>query len=188
MLNKNFLQIVTSSMKCAGNTYSPSQISNVKHKTIQGTVKVFSDIGGAMAMPAHKMSRSCNFAAVRSGSLYRNATFAFGSGTTAPTLDDYVLETPIDDTNFTPINANIQNPTDTVGMENACILSQIWRYDGTSEITINEIGWYAMWGDSGDNIVMLDRTVLDNPITVNNGDTFTIALTIGGKATAQLNS
>jgi hypothetical protein len=75
----------------------------------------------------------------------------------------------------TRINASNQ------GINNRCVLEQTYTYNGTSQITINEIGLMYKDNRVADEAYMtlVAREVLDSPITVSNGDTFTVSMIIG---------
>lgn len=107
-------------------------------------------------------------------------TFGFGTDDTPATFEDYCLLNRVDDNaSFSILSPNVTTDG------NNTIISQVWSYSGSAEITINEIG---LFGNNGGK-VMFDRTVLESPITVDSEhNTFTIALTIGGKATVTPNS
>ena len=121
------------------------------------------------------------------------STFTLGSGNTSESIEDYNLEFPIDETNFTILSNNRAFTADNYS-NNSVTFSQVWTYAGESAIEIKEIGFVSNISiNPGNNVsvpknFLFDRTVLDNPITVTNGDTFTISLTIGGKATVVVNS
>jgi hypothetical protein len=55
-----------------------------------------------------------------------------------------------------------------------------FEYTGTSEITIKEIGLFMKVNSTANSkSAMLAREVLDSPITVNNGDIFSVSMVIG---------
>lgn len=165
MLNKNFLNAITGGL--AGNVVRDFiDTAGVTHNTNTSNY-LLSYIGG---LNTNKIANLGN----------RQSTFTIGSGTTDATINDYSLTSPIDETNFTILSKNVTNA------DGICGYSQVWQYTGTEEITINEIGFAYKTGTYGET-VLLDHTILDSPITVNNGDTFIIALTIGGKATVTVN-
>ena len=173
MLNRNFANIMLGMLSINSTGYGDNSIPLV-NKNGQNVTTASSAYAGKI------LNHIANSTAVKVGSV-TNSGFAIGSGTTAETFDDYALANPIDDTNFSVVAASRgKNSSD-----QSVILQQIWQYNGTSEIQINEIGLFA--DCFGGIVAMFDRTVLDSPITVNNGDTFTIALTIGGKATVTVN-
>jgi len=107
-------------------------------------------------------------------------TFALGSGTTPATKEDYFVETQIDnDEHFSIAAASIVNNAN----QGKVICQQVWNYSNsenpTQEVTINEIG-FCVCNGSGSQRYMMAREVLESPITVKDGDTFSVAITIGG--------
>lgn len=99
----------------------------------------------------------------------KGSTFILGTGTTAPQESDYCLENRV--TTFT-IGSVSRDFTDTTG---AMTLSAICTWTGT-ESAISEIGLVGGYDNSN---YLLAREVLETPITVNNGDTFTVSMVIG---------
>lgn len=175
MLNKNFINIISSIV---------SNDSVAKVKQYNGTVEN-QYITGTNALALLRAFTTTK----RSASSSRISGFTIGSGTTSATLNDYALETDIDETNFSIMSSNIIPSIDYNSTPSSATFTQVWKYNGETEITINEIAFWAnYYWNSASRIFIIDRTVLDSPITVNNGDTFTIAMTIGGKATVTVNS
>ena len=111
-----------------------------------------------------------------------NTCFVFGTGGNAASLTDHQLTSRVDGNgDFTQVSARKESQASTRKL----IFTSVWEYTGSDTITINEIG--LVNNNSGSKI-MFDRTVLKTPITVDSEhNTFTIALTIGGKATAKVN-
>lgn len=104
-----------------------------------------------------------------------NSTIFVGSGNTTPTREDYKLESIIEE-NLTVVSAN-ENLTG-----NNIVLDKTFTYSGTQDITIAEIGLYKKTIVSSTgmyNTICFVREVLDTPITISNGDTFTVTMTIG---------
>ena len=99
-----------------------------------------------------------------------------GSGNTAATESDYYLETPL---SLTYVGTNItvlKNNNVPVGRN----LQKIWSNNTGSPVTVSEVGALIRTSSStsGGNIVMIERTVLENPVTLANGDTITVSLKI----------
>lgn len=173
MLNRNFISIIM------------SQITNHQYLTgIAGNQwdNYQSTFDGAFR------KTSLNWTTKLGNGGNNNATFVFGTDDTPATPDDYFINSRIDNNEaFSIISGGYICPADQAWNNQKCILSQIWQYTGNEPVTIKEIG-YCVDNSTAEYRIMYDRTVLDSPITVNNGDTFTIALTIGGKATVTVNS
>lgn len=96
-----------------------------------------------------------------------------GSGTTEPTPENYRLESQIT-TNLSCDSVSVSRNT-TVKTYTATFSNS-----GTSDITVTEIGYvsrilytYSNWNYIYDNFLM-DRTVLDTPITIPSGESRTV--------------
>jgi hypothetical protein len=120
-----------------------------------------------------------NFDNLASGS----TCFVFGTGENSASLTDHQLTSRVDGNgDFTQVSARKESQANTRKL----IFTSVWEYTGSDPITIKEIG---LVNNNSGNKIMVDRTVLESPITVDSEHTtFTISLTIGGRATAQLNS
>ena len=94
-----------------------------------------------------------------------------GTGTTLPARTDYCLASPVNESLFS-VSASSQSQT----ADKKIALTQTYQYNGSGEISITEVGLVA---NVNGVQFMLARTLLDNPITVNNGDTFTVSMAIG---------
>lgn len=104
-------------------------------------------------------------------------TLFVGSGTTAPTVNDYKLDTPVE---LDVLAASCyQN-------EDGKVITTRTFYNNTgSSVTLNEIGLYLFKpaknaaGSSGTQpIVMLGRKVFNNPVTIAAGDSYTFTYTV----------
>lgn len=102
----------------------------------------------------------------------------FGSGTTAPTKDDYKLEAPI--TSGLGINNNTIRPLVNNLEPGVYEISSSYQVTNQTEeaITISEIGvWSYLTTESSSSStrncfpVLMERTVLDEPITIEPGMT-----------------
>lgn len=102
----------------------------------------------------------------------------FGSGSTPPTKSDYTLESPITS------GLNITNPSSLVWVNNgngaySCVSDFIVQNATGNAITINEIGIFVPTGANASgsvtnsitlNNVLMERTVLSEPITIPAGE------------------
>lgn len=105
-----------------------------------------------------------------------NKGVCFGTGTTAPTVDDYCLEKPITSgLTVTNPSAVTYNRTDEYEEYTAT-----FGVTATATVTITEIGLrFVPYTYSGDNAyAMIDRTVLENPIEIPAGESRQITYTI----------
>ena len=103
-------------------------------------------------------------------------TLIFGSSDVAEGATDYNLKSIIDDTLFTRgttsyTNSSYQNVDGTI------TLVQTATYTGAEPCTIKEVG-YAVRYSAIPRPMLIAREVLKQPITVNQGDTFTVSMVI----------
>lgn len=99
---------------------------------------------------------------VRTG-LSQNGGVYFGTGTTVPTIDDYTLSGEI----ITTISWNV-NYTTTVN-DDGGMFKGVYTITnkGTETITIGEVALMAGLNGSGTTYkILLERTVLDSPVTI----------------------
>ncbi len=107
----------------------------------------------------------------------QGAIFGFGTSDSTEALSDITVQGFDDNANFTIQNgsksgASADNPKVT--------FTETFLYSGESPMEIKEVGLFHKGTSSGGVYpIMVAREVLDNPITVNNGDTFTVSMIIG---------
>ena len=91
----------------------------------------------------------------------------FGDGTTSPTEDDYNLSGNIITTISTTVTRSRTNDEDGV------IQSAVYTITntGSESITISEIGMFGYWYTNSSNYTtyLLERTLLDTPVTIEPG-------------------
>jgi hypothetical protein len=119
---------------------------------------------------------------VKEGTLSSRAgTFIIGDSNTAFDKSQYNLISRIDDTDFLIIRYSKSNTS----LQSTVAIQQVWQYNGADladgeEIVIREVG-YVCFENAGGSKFMVNREVLDTPITVkHNGDAFTLEMAIGG--------
>lgn len=95
---------------------------------------------------------------------------AVGSGNTAPTANDYSLESEVTGLSNTGIFSNN-------GVNGLTISATITNIT-SNNVTIKEYGLYG-YQSSDSKWTMLTRTVLDNPITLEAGEIATITINLG---------
>ena len=101
------------------------------------------------------------------------SAFGFGSGTSKPSSTDITI-TLIDDTDIV-VNTISQATANT-----QIVVLGNYSYNGTNPITISEIGYFTKINDSANTkTALFAREVLPTPITVTNGETFTVYMVIG---------
>lgn len=105
-----------------------------------------------------------------------NGGVIFGTGTTPPTIDDYKLESEIIST--ISGSASVTPTFDDTGMTLTAIYAL--TNTGSADITIGEIGLIASGMSSQDWYLkmLLERTVLDTPLTIPAGDIGKVTYTI----------
>lgn len=110
--------------------------------------------------------------------LYSYGYVYFGTGTTPATLDDYKLESIITS------GISISEQSETSSLADNVITKKatyILKNNSSSDITIGEIGIYKYinYGSSSNaSFFLLERTVLDEPITIPADGTGTVNYTI----------
>ena len=113
--------------------------------------------------------------------IFSTGAFILGEGGGDASKSDINLTTPLDMSDFTAGTMQI-SPT-TVGGVVKSVFQNYYTFTGNSETTIHEVGLTltTSWSGSGPDTatVLFAHEVLDSPITVNNGDTFTVSMTIG---------
>ena len=107
----------------------------------------------------------------------------FGSGTTAPTMDDYTLESPV--SGLSAVNASGVFSWTEDGLE--AIRALIVTNNSTSAVTISEVGSFTPYlktqssataNPTANGLFMTERTVLDTSITLAPGESKTNNYTI----------
>lgn len=163
MFTNNYFAYIDAYMRAGSGTF------NVKEG---GTTNVtWSDLKSVN--PLTTAMKNCGWNA--SGYYSSSGWVAFGKGDTPSTLDDYTLDDPCLNTEITtsaPSNATITNLRD-------CI-----EYSGTygvtalSDVTIKEVGLFANVDTSPNYCALMDRTVLETPITLKKGESKQITYTL----------
>lgn len=105
--------------------------------------------------------------------------FGFGTGLKEPTIDDYCLESAINDDVFVSVQGITSYDPNTYG--SVITISQVYKYTGIEPITISEIGLFRAVQHEGTrnfSPILLIRDILSNPITVSNGDVFTVTMVL----------
>lgn len=90
----------------------------------------------------------------------------FGDGNTTPTYDDYYLSGNIV-TGFKS-TSNVTSETDENGGVTLTSVFTITN-NGSEDITIKEVCYFGYYGSGATQRCMLDRTVLDSPVTIPTG-------------------
>ena len=101
----------------------------------------------------------------------------FGTGTTAPSFDDYRVQTPLSSFTVSQRNINVNTLNwDSETKQYSTTRRFVVQYTGSSEVTIREFGIYVKSASDGSN-VLIYREVFDTPITVNQYESVVIELT-----------
>lgn len=162
MLTKNFYSYIRATMQWTTATFT------VVDGTSDG--KNLTQLSSSNCLPPFKAMTTFTSSAVARG-------VTFGTGTTAPTVNDYCLESPITSglTVTTP-SAVTYSMTDEYEEYSAT-----FGVTASSTVTISEIGlkcntyWYSA---TDQKVVLIDRTVLDEPIVINAGQAKQLTYTI----------
>ena len=102
-----------------------------------------------------------------------NGYLMLGTGTTAPTADDYSLESPIT-TNLSCDSVSVSRTSLTK------TYTATFTNSGSSDITVTEVGFivYIYYiqsnSDEKSDSFLMDRTVLETPITIPAGESRTV--------------
>lgn len=99
-----------------------------------------------------------------------------GSGETEPTIDDYSLESVL--SNLTLVSrSTVWGKDETPIMYNA---TTVYRNDTSSPITVKEVALYYAWQGYTDanNSLCFARSVLETPVTIGVGETYTFNYSI----------
>ena len=103
------------------------------------------------------------------------STLYVGTGTTSASAEDFKLENIVE-TNLTAVSAHVYMTDDNL------LLEKIFTYSGAETIAITEIGLYkkvVITSSGAYKNLCFAREVLNTPIMVTNGDTFTVTMAIG---------
>lgn len=98
----------------------------------------------------------------------------FGSGTTPPTIDDYKLSGQLIKT--ISASASYTFKTDGDGIYHECLYTI--TNTGSEEITIGEVALLAGVGSSLNQKILVERTVLETPVTISAGGVGMVTYTI----------
>ena len=96
-----------------------------------------------------------------------------GSGNTAPTADDYNLENEL--TSLTCTSASMSNTSEMSKQFTATFSNQTGE-----DVTVKEVGWFVSSYYSTTKTKLFERTVLDTPVTIPNGESraFTVEISM----------
>lgn len=105
----------------------------------------------------------------------KGATILLGTGDTTPTSSDYALDTDVTD-QFTYVSGISSG----VGSGNVASITEVYQNTSNDSITIKEIGLLTgipyQWQSGG--YVLLTRKVLDTPIVIGAGKTYSFNITL----------
>lgn len=158
MFTKNFKKIINGSFSSSGHV-----MYNVVDT--QGTSR---NSSGNNAMSYWNFSGTAAF----SHTMQYDSIFV-GTGNTAPTADDYFLETMCTDCTNDGGSKQLNQQTGQM------TFTKTFTYTGADDADISEIGLFKCSVSDTNRIFLVAREVLENPIHVSNGDTFTVTMTLG---------
>lgn len=126
-----------------------------------------------MTKSSTEKQTNCPLGCIQTSDITRYGGVAFGTGTTPPTLDDYCLSGDM----IAGIVAScvFQENSDDSG----CTLTMVYTIvnNNSSEITIGEVAAFCGSGGSTKGF-MLERTMLDSPVTIPAGGVGQVTYTI----------
>ena len=175
MVNQNFINFMT----LVGTASNSNETKHVK-KIDGSSVNISRDYRFYLSSVAIKGNQSyANRMLDENTSVNSDiCVFGFGTGDTIPTVEDFSLEKAIVDPVFKyQISGYKLNNTEQVQQ----ILTATYKYTGADTISISEIGLFVKIKgveDSKYYPLMLARDVLETPITVSNGDVFTVTMVL----------
>lgn len=119
-------------------------------------------------------------------SSFVNSTYGgsimFGSGTTAPTKNDYALEQPLENSLAISVlnrsNSVISSPQTYSDVPSLLYVTALVTNETEADITVNEIGMTSCLSSNVETRTLLTRTVLTEPITMESGKTYQITVAI----------
>lgn len=166
MLTKNYRRLVNQmALSVSGGQAQVKSITDTSY-TVTGSV-IYTFLGS-------------NFAAYTKANLLNTtgngSTFVFGTSDQAESADDLYLVAECDDTLFTRDSA-----TKTIinsSLDNNITLSQNVTYNGTDPVEIKEVAILCSTTNSTTGFIWC-RQVLEAPISLTQGQSFTFALKIG---------
>jgi len=101
----------------------------------------------------------------------------FGTGTTPPAMSDYNLESPILDGTLS--SSSTASPQKGFEQDHARIYAtHEVTNNSTSDVTVTEVGVFGAVNASSTSVFMIDRTVLNTPITIPAGQSRSITVAI----------
>lgn len=151
-------------------------------------------LNGTIAQPSSSVSNLKTFLTLKYSDFLSSSnggcTFALGTSDTPATANDIVFATdptqPVSESNVSTLidytNVSItsaQITRNTSVYDGNLVYIQTYSYNGGSPLTIREVGLIMHGSYDVGGEFFIAREVLDSPITVNNGDTFTVSMVIG---------
>ena len=161
MLTNNFYKIMLSLMTKPGQTIFPTKYDGTSSSPISDPRYLFEGL---------RYVKSGGFASGMYGTY-------FGTGTTPPTRADYKLEAPI--TSNALYSTATEAPLVSYDEDHARLyMTHEVHNAGTTDVTVTEMGVFGGASDTSKVIFLLDRTVLDTPITIPAGGSKSITVAI----------
>lgn len=176
MVNQNFINFMT----LVGTASNNNEIKHVK-KIDGSNVDIYRDSRFYLSSVANKANQSYTNSILNENSPINNGicVFGFGTGNITPTLKDFNLDKIIADPVFVYQTSEyrLNNIVDQVQQ----IMTATYKYTGSDMTNISEIGLFVkLFGTdrTTPHSFMIARDVLSNPITVSNGDVFTVTMVL----------
>lgn len=141
-------------------------LSNFANYIING----FRDINNSYTTRNQKATNGNNFAGSQT-SYANRPDVVIGAGDTPPQLSDYNLESPL--------SLTVTMRSWTVSSDTQRLLSSVtvYRNDTDSPVTVKEVGFQMFFGSSYPQ-VLIARSILDTPVTINPGESYAFTYSI----------
>lgn len=164
MLLKNFYKAVSACMEGVGTS------TNVAYKSIYGSDVYSGFYKNGVNCLTPTMTGDSYTASMRRIATTAGTSLSgilLGTGDTPPTIDDHRLAGDIITTIASSVAVSFEMEEDGASLTSLCTITN----SGSESITIREVGLFgkAKGGNSESDAVLVERTVLDAPLTIEPG-------------------
>ena len=166
LANINQREYTTKTSGSAFVTLTHSMYNTGNSEVTQVTIYTDTFFNRIMRTAANRFSET-----TPTGGIEGDAWLLVGTGTTSPTADDYALAAPLL-TDLTNVSTGVTK-TFTDGVEKYTI-TRTFTYTGETDVDISEAGIFQQ---TAAGVFLLAREVFA-PVTIHNGDTFTVTMSI----------
>lgn len=180
MINKNFhilLDAITN-MDVTSSTAYYDLMSTITDYENTSKTKISTAYTDDMTNLFKTAGSSLTLSSIAAVAYKANDILMVGTGTTTPTSTDYTLESPIE-SNLTHVSSACSKGYNSTTNKSSYVITRTFTYTGSSNITITEIGVFHNGRDASNYYAfLLSRELLDTPLTVSPGETFTVTMTL----------